>query len=81
MLDKTLIATNCLIISINNWAKVSIYSLKEKKTLRSIETSGLQRDVVYFGWPIASSYMSPNAGGEGELGVSANEYSYTQEPK
>ncbi len=24
---------------------------------------GLQRDVIYFGWPIASSYMSPNAGG------------------
>jgi hypothetical protein len=24
---------------------------------------GSQRDVVYLGWPIASSYMSPNAGG------------------
>ncbi len=26
---------------------------------------GLQRDVVYLGWPIAPSYMSPNAGGGG----------------
>jgi hypothetical protein len=26
---------------------------------------GLQRDVVYRGWPIAPSYMSPNAGGVG----------------
>jgi hypothetical protein len=28
---------------------------------------GLQRDVVYLGWPIAPSYMSPNAGGGREL--------------
>jgi hypothetical protein len=28
---------------------------------------GLQRDVVYLGWPIATSYVSPNAGGGGEL--------------
>ncbi len=28
---------------------------------------GLQRDVVYLSWPIAPSYMSPNAGGGGEL--------------
>ncbi len=37
---------------------------------------GLQRDVVYLGWPIAPSYsyMSPNAGGRGKsCGVSANE--------
>ncbi len=47
-------------------------------------TRGLQRDVVYFGWPISPSYMSPNAGGgggEGSCGVSANEYSCTQETK
>ncbi len=31
------------------------------------------RAVVYLGWPIAPSYMSPNAGGVG--GVSANEHS------
>jgi hypothetical protein len=36
---------------------------------------GLQRDVVYLVWPIASSYMSPNAGGGGSCGVSASEYS------
>ncbi len=28
---------------------------------------GLQRDVVYLGWPIASSYLSPTAGGRGKL--------------
>jgi hypothetical protein len=39
-------------------------------------TRGFQRDVVYVGWPIASSYMSPNAGG-GSCGVSANEYNST----
>ncbi len=39
-------------------------------------TGGLQRDVVYLCWPIAPSYMSPNAGGWGRgCGVSANEYS------
>ncbi len=27
----------------------------------------LPRDVVYLGWPIAPSYLSPNAGGQGEL--------------
>ncbi len=30
--------------------------------------------VVYLDWPVALSYMSPNAGGGG-CGVSANEYS------
>ncbi len=30
-------------------------------------TGGLHRDVVYLGWPIAPSYMIPNAGGGGEL--------------
>jgi hypothetical protein len=28
---------------------------------------GSQRDVVYLDWPIAPSYMSPNAGGRGEV--------------
>ncbi len=36
---------------------------------------GLQKDVVYLCWPIAPSYMRPNAGGLGGFGVSANEYS------
>jgi hypothetical protein len=43
--------------------------------------SVLQRDVVYLGWTIAPSYISPNAEGGGSRGVSANEYSSTQEPK
>ncbi len=39
-------------------------------------SEGSQRDIVYLGWLIAPSYMSPNAGGvEGVCGVSANEYS------
>ncbi len=37
----------------------------------------LPRDIVYLGWPIATSYMNPNAEG-GSCGVSANEYSCTQ---
>ncbi len=37
---------------------------------------GSKREFVYLGWPIAPSYMSPNAGGGGGgCGVSANEYS------
>ncbi len=38
----------------------------------------LHRDVVYLGWPLAPSYMSPNAGG-GELrGLSQWEQLYTE---
>jgi hypothetical protein len=42
----------------------------------------LQRDVVYLGCLIViePSHMRPNAGGGGSCGVSANEYSCTQEP-
>ncbi len=35
---------------------------------------GSHRDVVYIGWPIAPTYMSPNAGG-GDCWVSVYEYS------
>ncbi len=45
---------------------------------RLAQIRGLPRDVVYLGWPIATSYMSPNAGGGGGCGVSANEDSFTQ---
>ncbi len=31
-------------------------------TVRWVLIKGLRRDVVYLGWPIAPSYMSPNAG-------------------
>jgi hypothetical protein len=31
----------------------------------NIGCRGLQRDVVYLGWPIGPSYLSPNAGGGG----------------
>ncbi len=30
---------------------------------KTVLTRGSQRDVVYLGWPIAPSYMSPNVGG------------------
>ncbi len=40
----------------------------------SYRLRGLQRDVVYLSWPIATSFTSPFAGGWG-CGVSANEYS------
>ncbi len=36
-------------------------------SLVCIAIRGLQRDVVYLGWPIAPSYMSPNVGGGGEF--------------
>ncbi len=45
-----------------------------------IDTRGLQRDVVYLGWPIAPSYMSQMRGG-GSCGVSAKECNCSQEPK
>ncbi len=32
-----------------------------------VTSRGLQRDVVYIGWPIAPSYMSPNAEGGWQL--------------
>jgi hypothetical protein len=43
----------------------------------SLPIRGLQRDVVYLGWPIGALVYSPNAGGGGSCGVSANEYSCT----
>jgi hypothetical protein len=51
-------------------------------TMLCVQTTGAsQRDVVYLGWPIAPSYMSPNAGGWGRgvagsqpMSTSANEY-------
>ncbi len=33
--------------------------------LTNVLPRGSQRNVVYLGWPIAPSYMSPNAGGRG----------------
>ncbi len=32
-------------------------------------SKGLKRDIFYLGWPIAPSYMSPNAGGGGSCGA------------
>ncbi len=36
---------------------------------RSLISMGSLRDVVYLGWPISPSYMSPNVGGGGRGGV------------
>jgi hypothetical protein len=36
------------------------------RTYRDGTGEVLQRDVVYLGWPTSLSYMSPNAGGDGE---------------
>ncbi len=52
-----------------NFLWILLYVVRTLSRIR-----GLQRDVVYLGWPIEPSYISPNAGGEG-CGVSANEYS------
>ncbi len=46
----------------------------------SVGARGLQRDVVYLGWPIAPSYMRQMRGEWGSCGVSANEYSCAQDP-
>jgi hypothetical protein len=35
--------------------------------IRNTCLRGSQRDVVFLGWPIAPSYMSPSAGGGGVL--------------
>ncbi len=45
----------------------------QRKTKEILPTQGVTK--VYFGWPIAPSDMSPNAGGGG-CGVSANEYRF-----
>ncbi len=42
---------------------------------------GSLRDVVFLGWPIALSYMSPNARGGGGCRVSATEYIFLLEMK
>ncbi len=47
-------------------------------SMSCLQPGGLQRDVVYLDWPIAPSYMSPNAGGAGSCGVSANLYTGAQ---
>ncbi len=44
------------------------YSVRSLSHLSRIAcTRSLQRDVVNLDWPIAPSYMSPNAAGEGEF--------------
>ncbi len=48
--------------------------MRIKQTLHQrFKSRGLQRDVVYLGWPIAPSYMSPNAGEGGGGGVAESQ--------
>jgi hypothetical protein len=62
-------------LSILPW-DLSSYSLPYSSRIHSnLFARGSQRDVVYLGCPIATSYMSPNAGRGWDCGVSANEYS------
>ncbi len=60
----------------SNGTQNFIRLIQSDKLERCIVNRGLQRELVYLGWPMAPSYMSPNAGGGGKFfGVSANEYS------
>jgi hypothetical protein len=63
----------CNIISLST--TLHVHALKTKEwnphpipSQLILLTQGLQRDVVYLGWPIAHSYMNPNAGGGGSCG-------------
>ncbi len=49
----------------------SCCSIKSSNILDNRAQRGLQWDVVYLGWPVAPSCMSPNAGGGESCGVSA----------
>ncbi len=69
---------NFLFIKKTEWLSTSRKNLQALKKI--ISCRGLQRDVVYLGWPIApkyGTYMSPNAGGGLEL--RGSEYSCTQD--
>ncbi len=45
----------------------TVYSLPGRVHSVTSQQGVSKRDVVYLGWPIAPSYMSPNAWGKGEL--------------
>ncbi len=71
-----------LILATSTWVRsgASFIDYHKSMTLPQFSWSQIrwsQRDVVYRGWPIAPSYVSPNAGGMGGGGacrVLANEY-------
>ncbi len=46
-----------------NWPVQGLFG----RCLSEFIPGGLHRDAVYRGWPIAHSYIIPNAGGKGEL--------------
>ncbi len=45
-----------------------LWSVRNYRKKEGVLPWGLQKDVVYLGWPIAPSYLSPNAGGGGVAG-------------
>jgi hypothetical protein len=56
----------------HNWFLNQVVEIPRRSIIvcfLSLLGRGLQRDVVYLDWPIAPSYMSPNAGGGGGGGV------------
>ncbi len=60
------------------WGRILYHYMVYTAGTGTVYSRGLQRDVVHLGWPKAPSYMSPNAGGVGELrGLSQREQLYT----
>ncbi len=57
--------------TIHRWALDSAVGCFHEDFAQILWKQGLQRDVVYLGWSIAPSYMSPNAGEGGDCGVSS----------
>ncbi len=54
------------------------YSMTTSPLLSSSDNyKGLQRDIVYLGWSIEPSYLSPNEGGGESLGLSQRVRLYT----
>ncbi len=69
-----------LTVSVQKKRDYWVRSLKTGALASTLWTRGSQRDVVYLGWPIAPSYMSPMRGG-GELrGLSQWVQMYTWSP-
>ncbi len=61
---KNQLVLKCTVLQIRLWIGIRL------SILMWIRIRGLQRDIVYFGWPIAPTYMSPNVGEGGLQGIS-----------
>ncbi len=73
------ISLSLLLIHTHSNRQGSSHLFFSNHKIRTLHDSGLltalTKGVVYLCWPIAPSYTSPNTGGGGGCGVSANEYS------